>query len=72
VVPLDRFEVFAQVGPNSPLTGNVQLLVFEVATRRTVEISPDADRVSYLNGVLSWSTGNLESYVWHAIDLRTI
>jgi hypothetical protein len=72
VAPLDRFEVFSQMGPNSALTGNVQLLVFEVATRRTVEISPDADRVAYLNGVLCWSTGSMESYVWHAIDLRTI
>lgn len=72
VAPLDRFEVFSQIGPNSALTGNVQLLVFEVATRRTVEITPDADRVSYLNGVLCWSTGSMESYVWHAIDLRTV
>jgi hypothetical protein len=72
VAPLDRYEVYSEIGPNSDLTGNVQLLVFEIATRRTVEISPDAGRVSYRNGVLSWATGSQNTFVWHALDLRTI
>ena len=72
VAPLDRYEVYSKIGPNSDLTGNVQLLVFELATRRTVEVSPDAGRVSYRNGVLSWATGTQDTYIWHALDLRTI
>lgn len=72
VAPLDRFEVLGEVGPNSAQTGNVQLRIFEVATRRTVQVSPDAGRIGYLNGVLWWSTGNLTEYVWHSLDLRTI
>jgi hypothetical protein len=44
----------------------------EIATRRTVEISPDAGSVSYRGGMLWWSTGNLEAIVWHALDQRTI
>ena len=72
VVPLDGYEMYAKLGPNSALTGNVQLLAYELATRRTVEISPDANRVSYRNGVLSWTTGSLNTFVWHALDLRTI
>jgi hypothetical protein len=72
VAPLDRFEVFSQVGPNSELTGTSELLVYETATRRTVEINPSAGKVFYRAGVLSWSTGNLESSVWHTIDLRTV
>jgi hypothetical protein len=72
VAPLDRFEVLGEMGPNSAQTGNVQLRIFEVATRRTVQVSPDAGRIGYLNGVLWWSTGNLTSYVWHSLDLRTI
>lgn len=72
VAPLDRFEVLARVGPNSELTGNNELIAVEIATRRTVEISPDAGSVSYRDGMLWWSTGNLDAIVWHALDLRTI
>jgi hypothetical protein len=72
VAPLDRFEVLARVGPNSELTGNNELIAVEIATRRTVEISPDAGSVAYRGGMLWWSTGNLDAIVWHALDLRTI
>jgi hypothetical protein len=70
--PLDRFQVFSEIGPDSDLTGNVQLLAFELASRRTVEISPDAGKVSYRNGVLSWATGNQDTFIWHTVDLRTV
>nr|BFE72947.1 hypothetical protein GCM10020092_062480 [Actinoplanes digitatis] len=72
VAPLDRFEVLAQLGPNSELTGNNQLVAYELATRQTVEISPDAGSVSYRYGVLWWTTGNLDGVVWHSLDLRSI
>ncbi|WP_433718075.1 hypothetical protein ACQP2Y_28315 [Actinoplanes sp. CA-051413] len=72
VAPLDRFEVLSRIGPNSELTGNNELIAVEIATRRTVEISPDAGSVSYRDGMLWWSTGNLDAVVWHALDLRTI
>jgi hypothetical protein len=72
VAPLDRFEVFSQVGPNSELTGTTEVLVYETTTKRTVEINPSAGKVFYRAGVLWWSTGNLESVVWHSIDLRTV
>ena len=72
VAPLDRFEVLARIGPNSELTGNNELIAVEIATRRTVAVSPDAGSVSYRGGMLWWSTGNLEAIVWHALDLRTV
>jgi hypothetical protein len=72
VTPLDRYAVYSLLGPDSDLTGNVRLMVYELATRRTVEVSPDAGRVSYRNGVLSWATGGRDTFVWHALDLRTI
>jgi hypothetical protein len=72
VAPLDRFEVLARIGPNSELTGNNELIAVEIATRRTVAVSPDAGSVSYRDGMLWWSTGNLDAVVWHALDLRTI
>lgn len=72
VAVLDRFEALAAVGPTSALTGNSELLVFDLAARRTIEVSPDAGKISYRAGVLWWATGNLDSYVWHSLDLRTV
>jgi hypothetical protein len=69
---LDRFEVLSNTTSTSELTGNVQLLVYEIGTRSTIEISPDAGNVSYRNGVLWWSTGSQESFLRHALDLRTV
>ena len=72
VAPLDRFELVAALGPVSDQTGTTRLLAYEISSRRTVEISPAAQRVFYNAGVLWWSTGNLEAVVWHSIDLRTV
>jgi hypothetical protein len=72
VAPLGRFQVFVTIGANSELTGNAELLIYEIKTRRTVQVSPDAGQIAYRNGVLSWSTGNLETFVRHSLDLRTI
>lgn len=72
VAALDRFEIYGKIGPNGTLTGNAEIRLYEIATRRTVTISPDASGVDYRNGVLWWSTGSQESFVRHALDLRTI
>jgi hypothetical protein len=72
VAIMDRFEVYAKVDANATLTGNAQILLYEIATRRTVEISPDASGVEFHAGVLWWTTGTQESFVRHALDLRTI
>jgi len=72
VVPLDRFEVVAQPGPNQDLTRNAQLLVFEIANQRTIELSGDSANVFYAAGVLWWSNGTQEAVNWHALDLRTV
>ena len=69
---LDRFEVLSQQTAVSDLTGHLQLLVYDVTTRSTVEISPDAFDVSYRAGVLWWSTGTQQSFLRHAVDLRTV
>ena len=72
VAVLDRFEVISQQTATSDLTGHLQLLAYDVTTRSTVEISPDAFDVSYRAGVLWWSTGTQQSFLRHAVDLRTV
>jgi hypothetical protein len=37
-----------------------------------VEINPDASSVAYRAGVLWWSTGSQDSFLRHAVDLRTV
>ncbi|WP_433305145.1 hypothetical protein ACQP2F_17275 [Actinoplanes sp. CA-030573] len=71
-VVLDRFEVLSQQTGTSDLTGDIQLLAYDVRTRSLIEVSPDAFAVSYRAGVLWWSTGSPDSFVRHALDLRTV
>jgi hypothetical protein len=71
-VVLDRFEIIAQIDTNTQLTNHVQLLAYELATRRQVLISPDAFDVAYRAGVLWWSTGTDNAFIRHAVDLRTV
>lgn len=72
VALLDRYEVISQQTSTSQLTGNVQVLIYEIATRRTAEVSPDAFSVAYRGGILSWSTGSQQSFIRHALDLRSL
>ncbi|GAA3781810.1 hypothetical protein GCM10022225_82760 [Plantactinospora mayteni] len=69
---LDRFDVYAETGGNAGLTGNVRLLVYDIAARRTVEVSPAAANIGYRGGVLWWSTGTQDLYLRHSLDLRTV
>ncbi|MGX6608054.1 hypothetical protein ACWKSP_38935 [Micromonosporaceae bacterium Da 78-11] len=71
VAVLDRFEILSEPGPNSDLTGVAGLLVYDISTGRTVDVSPAANGAFTCNGVLWWSTGEDEATIWHAIDLRT-
>ncbi|GLW33809.1 hypothetical protein [Actinoplanes regularis] len=72
VAVLDRFQVLARITKQSELTGNQQLLIYDLSNRRTVLISPDANNISYRDGVLWWSTGDQSSFVRNSLDLRTV
>jgi hypothetical protein len=71
-VVLDKFEIMAEIDANTQLTNHVQLIVYELATRRQVVISPDAFDTAYRAGVLWWSTGTDDNFIRHAVDLRTV
>jgi hypothetical protein len=72
VALLDRFEILAEAGPDSDLTGTEGLLVYDLATHRTVDVSPAVAGAFGRNGVLWWATGDQDSLVWHSLDLRTV
>lgn len=72
VAVLDRFEILSEAGPDADLTGMEGLLVYDIRTRRTVDISPAVSGAFSRGGVLWWSTGDQDSTVWHTLDLRTV
>lgn len=72
VAVLDRFEVLAKVTSASELSGNQQLLIYDLTNRHLVMVSPDAGNIAYRAGVLWWSTGDQSSFVRNSLDLRTI
>jgi hypothetical protein len=72
VAVLDRFAVLNEAGPASDLTGAATLLVYDIATKRTVDISADVTATFSRGGVLWWSTGDQDAPVWHSLDLRTV
>jgi hypothetical protein len=71
VVPLDRFAVLSEAGPDSDLTGTERLLVYDIATGRTVDVGAQVNGAFCRAGVLWWSTGDQDALAWHSIDLRT-
>jgi hypothetical protein len=70
--PLGRFTILGKIDQNAQLTNHVQLIAYEIGTRRSVVISPDAFDVGYRGGVIWWSAGNDNDFVRHALDLRTV
>lgn len=72
VAILDRFEILSEAGPDADLTGTEALLVYDITTRRTVDLAPAVDGAFTRGGVLWWSTGDQDSLVWHTLDLRTV
>ncbi|GAB2602946.1 hypothetical protein Aab01nite_85150 [Paractinoplanes abujensis] len=73
VAVLDRFEVLAEPGPDTDVTGAAALVVYDIATGRTVDIAPDADGAFARGGMLWWSTTKDDDDItWHTLDLRTV
>jgi hypothetical protein len=72
VAVLDRFEVLSEAGPDTDLTGAARLLVYDLATNRTIDVAGQATGALCRGGVLWWSTGDQDTTVWHTIDLRTV
>jgi hypothetical protein len=72
VALLDRFEVLSQNGSTGSPASSQQLMLYDAAKDRIVAVSQGVGVVSARGGVLSWSTGDNEALVWHALDLRTL
>lgn len=71
VAVLDRFEILSEPSAYSDITGTAALLVYDIATSRTVTIAAAAGDVFTHDGMLWWATGDVD-VVWHTLDLRTV
>jgi hypothetical protein len=71
VAILDRFEILAETGPESDATGTAALLVHDITTGDTVELSPAADDAQSRNGLVWWFSDDAGTARWHVLDLRT-
>ncbi|SNY48508.1 hypothetical protein [Paractinoplanes atraurantiacus] len=73
VAVLDRFEILAEPTSETDMTGTAALVVYDVATGRTIDVAPAADGAFSRAGMLWWSTTTgSEEITWHSLDLRTV
>ena len=72
VAVLDRFAVLDEAGPGAELTGTAQLLVYDIANQRIVDLAAEVTAAFSRGGVLWWSTGDQDTTTWHSLDLRTV
>jgi hypothetical protein len=72
VALLDRFEALVTGGSDSATVFAQPLLLHDLRSGRTVEISAGAGTVESRGGVLWWSTGDNETLAWHALDLHSL
>ncbi len=72
VVLNERGKTKGKPQPDSDLTGTEALLIYDIATGRTVDVNVAVDGAFSRGGVLWWSTGDQDTIVWHTLDLRTV
>jgi hypothetical protein len=72
VALLDRFEILTQNSSTGSAASSQQLMLYDAASDRTVLVSQGVGQVSARGGILHWSTGDNETLVWHALDLRAL
>jgi hypothetical protein len=64
VALLDRYEVYTY--------GSSKLVVYDLKDRRMITVAKTTSQVASRGPMLWWSTGDNETIVWHALDLRTL
>lgn len=71
VAILDRFEILAETGPDSDVTGTAKLLVHDISSGNTVELASAANDARSRGGLVWWYTSGAGTAQWQVLDLRT-
>ncbi|GGJ91692.1 hypothetical protein GCM10010123_21860 [Pilimelia anulata] len=69
---LDRFEVLSRAVTAGAADSQQELVLYDIARRRTVVVAQGVNLVNCRDGRLWWSTGSAETTRWHTLDLRTL
>ncbi|GAA2520879.1 hypothetical protein [Pilimelia columellifera] len=72
VAVLDRYEVLTRVGGQGAVDSQQDLLLYDAAGRRTVEVARGVGMVNSRGGWLWWSTGQDDTTAWRLLDLRSL
>jgi hypothetical protein len=64
VALLDRYEVYTY--------GSGKLAIYDLNDRRMIIVAKTTSQVASRGAMLWWSTGDNETTIWHALDLRTL
>jgi hypothetical protein len=64
VALLDRYEIYSY--------GSGKLVLYDLVDRRMITITKSVSQVASRGPMVWWSTGDNETVVWHALDLRTL
>jgi hypothetical protein len=73
VAPLARFEVLSVSAPAGDTgTPPQQILLYQIARHRTIQIAATATEVQARGGFLWWSTTAGTASNWHLLDLRAL
>jgi hypothetical protein len=68
VAVLDRFEVLSRPPTNGSASTSQDLLLYDLARKRTVLVASGAGTILCRAGFLTWSTDS--DHTWHTLDLR--
>jgi hypothetical protein len=72
VAQLDRFEVLAVSATDVVTVDSQQLLLYDIAKKRTVAVAESVGLVVARAGILWWSTGDNELTEWHSLNLASL
>jgi hypothetical protein len=72
VALLDRFEILMAVLNDTGSIPVSRLMLYDIARKRAVPVSPAATNAGGRGEFLWWATGDNETLAWHGLDLRTL
>jgi hypothetical protein len=67
-----RWELYGRSAGDDSSTTTVQLLLYDIDTKRLVVVAGGADQITGRNGYVWWATGSGDYVTWHVLDLDSL
>jgi hypothetical protein len=72
VALLDRWEVYGRSTGSDPNLTTLQILLYDIVTKRLIVFGDGAEQITARDGYLWWSTGGGDYVTWHVLDLHAL